>query len=258
MNLWPLRSIFPMLAVLVGLTLQGCASAPQTGVRPEFQSHTLQRIAVVPFYAQANFSLRPDELAELLERSEFAAVASLREFGFEVVPPGEFRAHLDESGAARRFDEGIVLRSELSAYFEPAKSSNGPSLEVVTLAKLQQEGVIQADALLFGEVVYHTETRCHKGSENSKAREALKAPTAAPSTPCVVSHFQAKLVYVATGETMWFNRVLLETYPRDLTPAVGSENMALTVGRTFAGPDGLDDFELPQRAAPAEARVASE
>lgn len=261
MNLCSLRSIIPILTVLAGFTLVGCASGPKTGVRPEFQSHILQRVAVVPFYAQTNFSLSPEDLADVLAQSEHAAVASLRTYGFEVVASADFRTHLQKVDAADRFDEGIVLRSELSTYFEPAKTSNGPSLEVATLAELNRDGAIRVDALLFGEVVYHTETLCHHAPTAHSSREALKAPDAATSTsstPCVVSHFQAKLVYVPTGETMWFNRALLETYPEPSAPGAGAENMAQTVVRTFDGPDGLDAFELPKPAASLDQSVASE
>lgn len=248
--------MLPLILLLAGIGVQGCASGPRTGVRPEFQAHLLRRVAVVPFYAQTNFSLSPDQLAAVLQQSEHAAMDSLRGYGFEVIEPTEFRAHLERSDAHILFDDGVVLRGALSSYFEPAKSSNGPSLEVATLTRLNREGALGVDALLFGEVVYYTETLCNTDPNTPTSREAPRAPAA--STPCVVSHFQAKLVYVATGETMWFNRTFLETYPPPATPDAGAATMTQAVARTFDGPDGLADFNLPDAAPTPDTRIAAE
>lgn len=211
---------------------------------------------MVPFYAQTNFSLSPDKLAAVLQQSERAAVESLRGYGFEVMGPADFRERLERADAATLFDDGIVLHAGLSTYFEPAKSSNGPSLEVATLTRLNQEGALGVDVLLFGEVVYYTETLCNTDPNTAKSREAPRTSTT--STPCVVSHFQAKLVYVSTGETMWFNRAFLETYPPPATPDAGAATITQTVARTFDGPDGLADFHLPDPVPTPDARVAAE
>lgn len=248
--------MLPILILLVGLGMVGCASTPQTGVRPEFQTHILTRVAVVPFYAQTNFSLTPEELDAVLRESEHAAVESLRGYGFEVIAPPDFRDHLERVDAAALFDEGIVLHAELGTYFEPAKSANGPALEVATLAELNRDGALRVDALLFGEVVYYTETQCNADPNTTQSREAPRG--SAETTPCVVSHFQAKLVYVPTGETMWFNRAFLETYPPPETPDAGAQTLTQTVLRTFEGDDGLADLSVPQASTTPDTRVASE
>lgn len=250
-----------MLLALTTLVSVGCASAPQTGIRPEFQSHTLRRIAVVPFYAQSNFSLSPEQLAGVLHDSEQAAVASLRARGFDVVSPTDFRAQLKRVGAASLFDEGIFLRFALTSYFEPSRNANGPSLEVATLAQLNTDGALQVDALLLGEVVYHTRTTCREDPTHYNSHAAVSAPqTPVPSqgAPCVVSHFQAKLVYVPTGETMWFNRMLLQTYLEPAAQDANIDNMAQAVSRTLDGPDGLANFETPEATDSLKNSVATE
>jgi hypothetical protein len=207
------------------------------------------------------FSLSPEELERVLHESERAAVESLRASGFEVIEPADFRAHLKEAGVANTFDDGILLRYDLSSYFEPARTANGPSLEVATLTSLEGKGVLQADALLFGEVVYHTRTTCSADPSryNSHAVVAQKSADVSPGpTPCIVSHFQAKLVYAPTGETMWFNRMLLQTYVDQPEQQAARSNMIQAVARTLAGPHGLKEFDRGKPAVALERSASTE
>ncbi len=233
---------------LVGLMVMAasaCATAPKTGVRPAFEQKKVHRVAVVPFYSLSHFSLSDQQLADLLHQSEQAAVEALKADGFEVIEPRAFRQQLAEAGVAHTFDDGVLLRNDLSFYFEPARQSGAPALEVATLQKLYQQGKLPAEALLFGEVVYHTRTECQDDATKYNSHAVVSRPDSSKSdgpTPCIVSHFQAKLVYAPTGETMWFNRMLLQTDTDQPTADAGRRNMSQAVARTLTGPDGLKPF----------------
>jgi hypothetical protein len=252
----------------MALTLAGCASTPEVGVRPAFEQRQVLRIAVVPFYSVGSFSLSTKEMAQVIEASEQSAIDSLRTSGFEVIGPRAFRQHLAENSAATRFDDGVLLRSELAHYFEPAHSADaantGPDLEVTTVRSLSQNGKLPADALLFGEVVYHTRTDCridptlyndHSDVLRPPGTDAADSDTsnadASNSSECVVSHFQAKLVHAPTGETMWFNRRLLQTYTVKDSPEADQHNLARTVTRTLGGSNGLAAFRAETQAPSA-------
>lgn len=243
----------------IALVLAACASTPEVGVRPDFEQKRVQRIAVVPFYTLSTFSLSQDELDQVLRESEQTAVESLRAGGFEVIEPRAFRQQLAEAGVATRFDDGVLLRNELSNYFEPARKSGQPSLEVATIQQLYQEGNLPADALLFGEVVYHTKTQCRADPTRYNEHAQVSGQSASPGpSPCVVSHFQAKLVYAPTGETMWFNRMLLQTHTDRATEQADRQNMVETVARTLAGPDGLRAFRTSSKTAALDEKADKE
>lgn len=240
--------------VLIATLLAGCASAPEVGVRPAYEQRQVPRIAVVPFYSLGTFSLSGEQLDRVIASSEQSAVESLRDNGFEVIGPRAFRQHLAENDAATLFDDGVLLRSELANYFEPAQSANGgPDLEVTTVRELYEQGKLPADALLFGEVVYHTRTDCRVDpTQHNEYVDVLQASeSASENSSCVVSHFQAKLVHAPTGETMWFNRRLLQTYTDDTTGEADKQNLAQAVARTLGGSDGLAQFRA------SDARTAS-
>ncbi|QDG49782.1 hypothetical protein FIV42_03220 [Persicimonas caeni] len=221
-------------------------------MRPDFEQRHVPRVAVAPFYSMGTFSLPADELDEALRSSEEAAIQALEADGFEVVGPRALRQHLAENDAAKAFDEGVLLRSELSNYFEPARDAGRPSLEVATIQKLYKEGKLPAEALLFGEVVYHTRTECRVDPTlyNDHADIAGASQTTEEAgSPCIVSHFQAKLVYAPTGETMWFNRKLLQTNTGEASLEAARANLTETVGRTLSGPEGLRSFGGKTRTA---------
>ena len=244
-----------LASALIVLTLAGCASAPEVGVRPAYELRQLPRIAVLPFYSLGTLSLSSDQITEVMEASEMSAVESLRASGFEVIEPRAFRQHLVENDATRLFDDGVLLRSELANYFEPARGGDtGPDLEVSTVRELYEQGKLPAEALLFGEVVYHTRTNCRVDpTPHNDHAEILRATSGddSESLECVVSHFQAKLVHAPTGETMWFNRRLLQTYTANGTPEADQKNLAQTVSRTLGGSAGLAAFrgESEERTA---------
>lgn len=255
MKLMAFRHVAIAAVFSVGLLVAACATAPRVGVRPEFEQRHVPRVAVVPFYAMGTFSMTSDELDRTLRSSEQAAIEALEADGFEVVGPASLRQHLTEHDAAQSFDEGVLLRSELTNYFEPAHKQGGPSLEISTIRKLYKEGKLPAEALLFGEVVYHTRTTCRVDptAYNPYADVAGESDTSSEAgSPCIVSHFQAKLVYAPTGETMWFNRKLLQTNTGEAGVEAARANLVETISRTLAGPDGLRSFGGETRTAALE------
>lgn len=240
-----------LLATMLAFLLAGCASGPQLGVRPAFEQREVPKIAVVPFYSLSSFSMPADQVDEALAVTEAAAVDTLRQRGFEVMESSALQQYLAEHGADTIFDDGVLLRSELIHYFEPAEHvGSQPALEVATLQKLYQQGKLPAEVLLFGELVYHTETQCRLDPTdyNDNADVAHDAGESADKT-CVVSHFQAKLVYAPTGETMWFNQKLLQTYTGQPSSEKVRANLAQTVARTLGGEHGLATLRQPEKSA---------
>lgn len=233
-------------ALLISL---GCASAPQIGVREAYQQKTIQRVAVVPFYTLGSFSLSADQLEHILEGAQQAAVSTLEMNGFEVISPEELMAQLSAAQAADTFHDGVLLRRDLDLYFEAIDAAEEPPLEVQTVAELSRRGVLKVDALLFGQVVYHTRTTCDEDPTEYTTRAVIigeKSTTSAAPSPCVVSHFQGKLVHLPSGGTMWFNRVYLQTF-LDASSSdealQARQNIAEVVGRTLQGSNGVGHFE---------------
>ncbi|MFP4601026.1 MAG: hypothetical protein ACLFVJ_22450 [Persicimonas sp.] len=257
MNISAVSTVARALIAAVALAAISCASAPNVGVRPAFEKKQIPRIAVVPFYALGSFSLSDEQINAVIEASEQSAIDALREDGFEVVEPRAFRQHLTEHDIADEFDDGVLLRSSLSSYFEPADASEAQdALEVETIRRLYERDELPAEALLFGEVVYHTETNCrvdpteyNPQADVHRTGSAADAATSGEASPCVVSHFQAKLVYAPTGETMWFNQKLLQTHldAPDADVDRDRENLALTIQRTLGGAHGIAAFRGPSR-----------
>jgi hypothetical protein len=241
-----------LLAIVCG-TLWACASAPEVGVRPAFEKKKFPTVAVVPFYAVGNFSLSTNELDEVLRASETAAVEALRAEGFEVIEPGAFRQQLSAADVADTFDEGVLLRGPLSDYFEPSPKQSSPSLAVTTVRTLHTDGKLPSEALLFGEVVYHTETHCRVDPTefHPRAQVIYQDKSGFAASPCVVSHFRAKLVHAPSGETMWFNHTLLQTHSGEVVAETTSRNLAQAVANTLAGSDGLHTFRAGPRTASA-------
>lgn len=239
--------------------LTGCATSPEVGVRPEYQQNQLVQVAVAPFYTKSQFGLSEEQIDELLAAAEAGAVESLGSYGVDVISPEEFRAHLDAQEAASRFDDGVPLRSSLANYFEPAEASQpSDALEVTTVSSLHDEQKLPADALLFGELVYHTRTECRADptefNDHAKIVRGSESRRNFETSPCLVSHVRAKLVDAANGRTMWFNTVLLETHLQPGEEIEDTEHTAETVAYTIGGEDGLSDFVGEADAVRVEAQ----
>lgn len=226
------------------LFLCGCATSSNTGVRADYHKQPVERVAVVPFYAKASFGLDESQLDSVLDSSQKAAVETLRAEGFEVVEPEVFRDHLAQHEAESKFDDGVLLRSSLSNYFEPSDSEDErASLEVATVTELYEEDKLPGDALFFGELVYHTRAECRSDPSQYNERAEVSYHTEqarrADSSPCLVSHIRVKLVDAESGETMWVNNKLLQTHAAREGATSGPEHAAEAVTRTLGGDQGL-------------------
>lgn len=225
------------LVLSTAVLLSSCSTAPPTGIRKEFHDHQIQTIAVVPFYSRANFSIDPAELDKLRHVYEAAATSALRAEGFEVIDPRAFRQHLDNHELLAPFTEGIRLHGSLRHYFESSEHAPIP-FEVQTLRTLSASP-FPFNTLLFGEIVYQTAGMCRISATTANSFATTRTLPGAPlSFPrhCVVSHFQAKLVDVQSGETIWFNHSLLETYARSIEEEVIDNNISSVVNATFRTP----------------------
>lgn len=253
----PLFCGFLALAFL----LSACSTPAPTGVRKEFQDHRIETIAIVPFYSRTSFGIEREHLREVREIYEASATIALRAEGFSIVDPRGFREYLEEAQLLQVFEESISLRGALTGYFESPLPGAPTPFEVTALQLLHQES-FPFDTLLFGEIVYQTEGTCRVSASNYSRYAQTRSLPGAPSSfprPCVVSHFRAKLVDVRTGQTMWFNQTLLETYARQIDRELRIENIRAVIEATFRdqshGPRKLggaqSQFSLEPSASPA-------
>lgn len=240
------RIIFAILFAV--LLLPACASTPDTGVRKNFEQARIHSVAIVPFYSRASFGMDRQQLNEVRETYEAVATATLREQGFEVIDPRAFRQHMVELGLWDQFTDGIYLRRSLTTYFEP--SSSETSVEILTLAALASDDAFPVEALLFGELIYHTQGSCQGSPDRFTPYARLSVTSGAPDSyprPCVSSHFQAKLVDAQSGHTMWFNRMFHETHSRHIDDDITRRNITQAVRATIAEKAGLESL-APHRS----------
>lgn len=238
---------FVASALVAGLLLS-CASGPQTGVRTDFQQVELESVAVAPFYERGSFGLDTDRRQQLRDEYERAAVDALEASGFEVVDAQTLRHHLTERDAWRDFEDGVSLRSALTGYFEPGDDGTRRSIEIATIQDLADAGTLPVDALLFGEIVYHSRGTCRHRADDHNPYARVTTGPATPDElprPCISSHFQAKLVDAGTGYTMWFNRTFIETHTDYVDRDVGLQTIARTVRATLTEDGGLTSLAPP-------------
>ncbi len=198
----------------------GCASArapldAPVGVRDGAAAAPLERIAVLPFVAEDPFGLTRQEREALLTRYTGNAVAELRRRGAQVVAPEEIAAALTAAGEDASALRRLGLHRSLELLFEPAPFEEGVSLEddrVVFARELA--ALLRVDALLVGQVIYHTTGRCPANDEtiwtDHLLIEGAEVPTGDEPVPCAISHVHAKLLDGRTGLTLWYNRTLRE------------------------------------------------
>lgn len=233
-----------LLALLALLLLSACATGNKTtiGMRPEFQRVEIDSIAIVPFYAQSRFSLNDADFEAMIESYESATAAWFERMGFDVVDARAFQHHLTEIGAWQEFNDGIILRHSLRNYFEHTGTKPSLAIEVITLKRLAAEGKLPAQNLLFGEVIYHSEGICHidaRGYSDYVETSVLsQAPSSLPR-PCIVSHFQAKLITASSAQTMWFNRSMREVHTGSLEPQMTAQTVSETIEQTFGNKAGI-------------------
>lgn len=231
-----------LVLFVVAALFSACASAPQTGVRPDFEKQRIGTVAIAPFYARGAFGIPQEELARLHEQYQASAAQILTEQGFDVVTADELRVHLEKQRLWEQFEDGIYLRQSLVGYFEPPEDHRSPSIEVETLQAIAEQGGFPAESILFGEVVYHSAGVCRQDASQFTPYAETTVMPSAPATlprPCVVSHFQAKLVDVRTGRTMWFNRSFLESHSAHLGPDLVQQTILSAVRGTLAEDGGI-------------------
>ena len=227
------------------LLLGACASSPDVGVRSTFEARQFDTVAVVPFYSSATFGLSPEHRRTLHDQYQLQATQALREVGFQVISSEDLQDHLSHHEVWSDFRDGVVLRRPLRHYFEPGPSAASTGIEIRTLREISVQQAFPADALLIGEIAYHSEGQCRTSATTynsyAEVRQAPSAP-ATPPRPCVTVHFRTKLVDVHSGQTMWFNRIFLETHTGQLTPEVTAATIADAVRSSLSPGSGLATF----------------
>jgi hypothetical protein len=230
---------------VVALLFGGCAATPSVGVRRDYHQHTLRRVAVAPLTASSHFGLEDSEWHTIRATYERQVLTELSSFGFHVVPAGELERRLRASGHWQTFTEVLVPRGGLEARFEPQLQTDETSLEVDALRALAADSALEADALLMTEIVYQSDGFCDQ-DPREHSPHAVVVGDIDKSSPCVVSHFQAKLVDPTTGRTMWHNRQLLERRVDQLDDRTKVQNIREVVAATISGPHGLGPLASPE------------
>lgn len=223
----------------------GCATPPTVGVRTEFRGRSVVRLALAPPLAQARFGLAEDEWRTLEHELLREATVRLDALGFVVTSPEALRDQLERARAWPRFGELIEPGAGLAARFEPNLYAP-TSPEILTLRELSAEGLVDAQALLFIEIRYHSVGTCRVDPrDDNRFAEVVDAhgqaiETATPG-PCVVTHLEAKLVDARSATTMWHNRTLRELRTADVH-AGAQDNVRVAVTQLLAGAHGLGPF----------------
>ena len=236
------RWVWGVVLLATSWLLFSCASTPDVGIRSDFEEHRITTIAIAPFYTTGSFGLDAEQRDEIAAAYEAIAAEALRQQGFEVMDSQALRHHLLETDQWSEFTDGIHLRQAITAYFEPSASPGHSSIEVLTLVDLARSDAFPVETILFGEIVYHSEGTCREIADDHIPYARLSIHPAAPDRlprPCVSSHFQAKLVDVHTGQTMWFNRMFVETHTHQLDSEIIRETIAQTVQSTVAAEAGI-------------------
>ena len=216
------------------------------GVRKDFQNRTVESVAVAPIYASSSFGVATETWARIVAQYESEVVAELQEAGFRVIAPEELRATLEANGGWEAFSEVVDFRHGIDVYFEPELHDRTPR-EVTLMSQLSAAGKFPAATLLVTEIVYQSSGQCAADARDHTERAEVwagerPARGSLEPSPCVVSHFQAKLVDARTGHTMWHNRRLRELRVPKVSLASRLENVSATVEDTVGGEHGLGPF----------------
>lgn len=241
--------------IALALGLLACSATPdkKLGLRPGYEQLAVKRVAIVPFYSTGTFGLEDDKLKATISAYERACAEWLINQGFQVLKPEEFRAHLERRSVWKEFQDGVELSLPLWRYFEPGADPTNQTTEVVTLRKLAQAKALPTKTVLVGEIVYQTETTCTQSADGSNTHASVVVSPSAPDDyprPCIVSHFQAKLVDTDRGDTIWYSRKLREYHDAKLDDGKRQANISEVVALTLGGPYGLDVLSSASASAP--------
>lgn len=235
--------------LLAGLLLwSACATTPATGIRGNYRKSQLQSTALLPFFATSRFGLSDEQFDRRFDWAEQTAVEWLQERGVDVTPPDETRSFLQAQSRWRHFAADGIFRSALDLSFESAPRRESRQTQTDLLQKLHQTDQLPARFVLFGELVYQTSGTCTTLADDYTDRAQVVVTPDAPADlprPCIVSHFQARLVDAETGSTVWYNRRLREVHVPELTEKWVRTNIRNVVLDTLGGRDGLDRIVAP-------------
>lgn len=235
------------LLLTLGLTLlvgSGCATPRggmeevPMGLRDGVLPGSVGRIAILPFAPSDPFGMEPEAQTLMLARYEASAARELGALGFELLSVEELRQGL-ASDEARAELKRLRIDRPLPELFEPDRRQDG-ALEDDRHVLLRELGRrLEVRTALVGQVIYHTEAVCQGREPNPYANEVAYVtgpPEGDVRVPCVVSHFEAKLVDLETGRTLWYNRALRELRadaPSAPIPDAGA-NADATVARVIS------------------------
>ncbi len=192
--------------LIVATFLAGCATPNPVGVRAKFDDTKVRSVTVFPAYSLASFGLSASESAYVGRVYTEAMVEWAHGAGLQVVTLDELKANLGDK-AKQSINDGYPPTLPLDRAFEP-KEVEFIGAEVEMVQKLSELQALPTDAILVGEIVYQTEGRCEEPATEHSDRAWVDGQQ--EMEDCLVSHFQAKLVHIPSGETIWHNRALLE------------------------------------------------
>ena len=243
------RSLILIAFAWFAIATSGCATTRSVGVRKAFSQHNLRSIAVVPVTSSSRFGMDEFQWQTIRSTYERQILEELRRLGFEVASPQQLEARLRRSGNWQTFTEILVAKGDVARRFEPEFYGENVPLEVLALGRLARASALESDALLISEIVYQSDGVCDR-DPRAYSPHAVLIGDPDVTSPCVVSHFEAKLIDPDTGRTMWHNRQLRELRVDEVTPEVRLENIRQTVAGTLSGAHGLGPLAAPTNRSP--------
>lgn len=238
------RAFFGLIALVASLVVSACATGPQVGVRGSYKQKNIRATTVVPFFTRSRFSLAAETVDRRLLWAQTAAVDWLDERGVRVTPPDRARGRLRDASLWRHFTGGGLLRRNLAKSFESADRDQRTSSQTEIVRQIRAESGLESRFLLFGELLYHSAGTCQARADDHTERSDVVVADDAPDTrprPCIVTHFQARLVDADSGSTVWYNRRMREWHVADAGDAEERRNIEEVVREALGGGDGLAD-----------------
>lgn len=248
-----------LAATLLALLVLGtsCASGPRHASSSTQGLPGGARVALAGFYATTAQGMGRAEQQRALAMYEEAAAGWLRERQLVVVPPRELHAHLRERDALGSWQDALARRTALAHHFVHAPLSGAPA-EAIAMSQLHERGDLPAPYVLFGEVVYHSQTTCTERADRyndlALVAHTTKATAQGPS-PCVVSHLHLKLVDARTGKVLGQHRQLRELHAERIDESLVWANVQMTVDQTL---QGVLSAPLPRTPSRQDLRVRLE
>lgn len=219
--------------LILAMFLFGCATTNSVGVRAKFDDTKVRSVTVFPAYSLAAFGMTRSESEYLTRVYTNAMVEWAESAGLQVVALDELQTNLGDK-AKQSIADGYPPTLPLDRAFEP-KEVEFIGAEVEMVQKLSELQALPTDAILVGEIVYQTEGRCEEPATEHSERAWVDGER--ETEDCLISHFQAKLVHIPSGETIWHNRALLERRAA-ATPETRLRTIRQAVAMTLQGAGG--------------------